>query len=141
MPPCAAVLTLLTLLVDTLAQDEQPCRCLELASGSGSDCWAVTPWLEANGLPLSDCSRYYDSDGGGRGCRIDHDNGDRCDGFSDEPYTPCDPDPADPVLCGGSPGGETFCQQAYLPSAPRPRASSVAHPLLTTLPHPGNLHV
>ncbi len=109
IPPRAVVLTLLALLVETLAQDEQPCRCLELASGSGSDCWAVTPWLEANGLPLSDCSRYYDSDGGGRGCRIDHDNGDRCDGFSDEPYTPCDPDPADPVLCGGSSGIPTNC--------------------------------
>mgnify|MGYP007125058418 CR=1 FL=1 len=103
MPPCAVVLTLLTLLVENLAQDEQPCRCLELASGSGSDCWQVTPWLEENGLPASDCSRYYDNFGGGRGCRIDHDNGDRCDGFVDEPYTPCDPDPADAVLCGRIP--------------------------------------
>ena len=103
MPPCAVVLTLLTLLVENLAQDEQPCRCLELASGSGSDCWEVTPWLEENGLPASDCSRYYDNFGGGRGCRIDHDNGDRCDGFVDEPYTPCDPDPADAVMCGRIP--------------------------------------
>lgn len=61
------------------------CRLPEPAAG-GTDCWEVTPWLEANGLPASDCSKYYDTYGGGRGCRIEDG---RCDGFSDEEYIAC----------------------------------------------------
>jgi hypothetical protein len=72
------------------ASDWEPpapaCRTREPASGNGGDCWEVSDWLQLNGLPPSDCSKYFDTYNGGRGCRIE--NG-RCDGFDDEPFTPC----------------------------------------------------
>jgi hypothetical protein len=69
-----------------LNPNAEPCRVMEPASGNGGDCWELTPWLEANGLPASDCSKYFDTYGGGRGCRIEDG---RCDGFADEEYTEC----------------------------------------------------
>merc|ERR1719473_2088111 len=61
------------------------CRMPEPAAG-GTDCWALSDYFQANDLPQSDCSKYFDTYNGGRGCRIE--NG-RCDGFDDEPFTPC----------------------------------------------------
>ncbi|EOD19632.1 hypothetical protein EMIHUDRAFT_255629 [Emiliania huxleyi CCMP1516] len=47
----------------------------------------LTAWLQSRGLPESDCFKYYDTLGGGRGCRFADG---MCDGFIDEEYTPCD---------------------------------------------------
>ena len=48
---------------------------------------------EDSGIDISECTGYYDTHGGGRGCRLDEEG--RCDGFDDELYTACVL-PADP---------------------------------------------
>jgi len=71
------------------AADYEPpapaCRVREPAAG-GTDCWAVSDYLQEQGLPPSDCTKYFDTYDGGRGCRIEFG---RCDGFKDEAFTPC----------------------------------------------------
>ena len=51
-----------------------------------TDCRTLAPNDDCWGVPVEDCLNYYDTHGGGRGCRVE---GGNCDGFDDAPYSVC----------------------------------------------------